>query len=144
MFTQIKSQSQLSKAVKATPALCPHVAWIPHLCGHKNPLQLVSKCFFTSINVNLAGSKDEMKQVKQAIPVSNQHWCFVYSKASLCFMSETHPFPLYPVWMIHWNAHLVCNWLHSQPAESFLFCPCDVGRPSNGFDLIETRRVLPA
>ncbi len=41
--------------------------------------------------------------------------------------------------MIHWNAHLVCNWLHSQPAESFLFCPCDVGRPSNSFDLIETR-----
>lgn len=55
------------------------------------------------------------------------------------FISVTHPFPLPVVWMIHWNAHLVCNWLHSQPAESFLFRPCDLGRPSNGFDSMESR-----
>ena len=46
--------------------------------------------------------------------------------------------------MIHWNAHLVCNWLHSQPAESFLFRPCDVGRPSNSFALIEAALVESA
>lgn len=36
--------------------------------------------------------------------------------------------------MIHWNAHLVCNWLRGRPAQGFLFCLCDVGRPSNSLN----------
>lgn len=65
----------------------------------------------------------------------NEHWYFVYSYLSLGFYyNNPSLFSLHQVWMTHWNAHLVCNWLHSQSAESFLFCPCDVGRPPRTFE----------